>query len=171
MPPRYAYEDFPIGTVMEFGGRTVSRDEVLRFAGEFDPQPFHLDDAAAERSLFGGLSASGWHTCALVMRMNCDAYLLDSTSLGSPGLEQIRWLKPVRPGDTLRVRLTVLDARPMRSRPHVGLLRCRWEALNQHDEIVLTMEGQAMFGRREVDAPASVEPALGVAPPHGGPDR
>ena len=146
--PTLYWEDFVPGTTREFGGRTVTREDVLRFAGEFDPQPFHLDEAAAERSLFGGLSASGWHTCALVMRMLCDAYLLDSASLGSPGIDHLRWLAPVRPGDTLSVRMELLSSRPMKSRPEVGLVQSRWTAFNQRAEAVLSMEGWAMFRRR-----------------------
>ena len=150
--PRLHWEDFPAGHVREFGATTVSREAVLAFAQAFDPQPFHLDDAAADASLFGGLSASGWHTCAMTMRMMCDAYLLDSASLGSPGIDSLRWLKPVRPGDTLRVRMEVLEARPMASKPHVGLVRCAWTVLNQHGTAVLTMEGWGMFRRREAAA-------------------
>ncbi len=132
---------------------TVTREDIVRFAAEFDPQPFHLSEEAAQKSLFKKLSASGWHTCAMVMRMTCDAYLLDSTSLGSPGVENLKWTRPVYAGDTLRVRLTVLEARTMNSKPHVGLVRSRWEALNQHDEVVLEMEGWGMFGRRDVAPP------------------
>ncbi|MFP5399979.1 MAG: MaoC family dehydratase, partial [Gammaproteobacteria bacterium] len=128
---RYRWEDFPVGSVREFGAATLTREAVIAFARDFDPQPFHLDDAAAEASLFGRLSASGWHTCALAMRMMCDAYLLESSSLGSPGVDHLRWLKPVFPGDTLRMRMEVLEARPMNSRPDVGLLRTRWEVINQ----------------------------------------
>lgn len=150
-PPRsirYHWEDFPAGSVREFGAKTVTREAVLAFASEFDPQPFHLDDEAAEASLFGRLSASGWHTCAMAMRMMCDSYLLDTASLGSPGIDNLRWLKPVFPGDTLSGRLTVLESRPMNSRPAVGLARSRWEVVNQHGEPVLTMEGWGMFRRR-----------------------
>ncbi len=154
--PRLWWEDFPVGRVMQFGGKTVTRDEVLAFAAQFDPQPFHLDDAAAEASLFGRLSASGWHTCAMAMRMMCDAYLLDAASLGSPGIDALRWLKPVYPGDTLGVRLEVTQARPMASRPGVGLVRNLWTVSNQHGEPVLTMEGWGMFRRR----PAALEPPL-----------
>ncbi len=132
----------------EFGSRTVTREEIVAVAPQFDPQPFHLDEDAARASLFGGLCASGWHTCALAMRMMCDDYLLRSASLGSPGLDAVRWTRPVFPGDTLRVRLTVLEARPMASRPGVGLVRSRWEVFNQNDDAVLTMEGWGMFGRR-----------------------
>ncbi len=145
---KYYWEDFPVGSVTEFGGITVSKEDIMRFAREFDPQPFHLDEDAAKHSMFGGLIASGWHTCGLAMRMMCDAYLLHAASLGSPGVDNIRWLKPVRPGDTLRVRCVVLEARPLESKPHVGLVRNRWEVLNQHDEEVMQMEGYGMFKRR-----------------------
>ncbi|MEO7336335.1 MAG: MaoC family dehydratase [Caldimonas sp.] len=126
----------------------VTREAILAFASQFDPQPFHMDDAAAEASLFGKLSASGWHTCAMSMRMMCDAYLLESSSLGSPGIDSLRWTKPVLVGDVLGVRMTVLEARPMNSRPTVGLILSKWEVLNQDRELVLTMQGWGMFGRR-----------------------
>ena len=145
---RLYWEDFPAGSVREFGATTVSREAVLAFAREFDPQPFHLDDEAAEASMFGKLSASGWHTCAMTMRMLCDDHLLEAASLGSPGIDSLRWTRPVYPGDTLRVRLEVLEARPMGSRPDVGLVRSRWHVLNQDAEVVLTMEGWGMFRRR-----------------------
>ena len=150
-PPRtirWYWEDFPVGQVREFGAMPVTREAVLAFAGEFDPQPFHLDDAAAEAGLFGRLSASGWHTCAMAMRMMCDAYLLDASSLGSPGIDSLRWTRPVHPGDTLGMRMTTLESRPMASRPNVGLMLSKWEVLNQHRELVLTMQGWGMFGRR-----------------------
>ena len=145
---RFWWEDFPAGSVREFGAKQVTRDAVIAFASEFDPQPFHLDDEAAEASLFGRLSASGWHTCAMTMRMICDDHLLDAASLGSPGIDSLRWTRPVYPGDTLSVRLEVLEARPMGSRPEVGLLRQRWQVLNQDREVVMTMEGWGMIRRR-----------------------
>lgn len=151
MPPRpirFWWEDFPAGSVREFGAKQVTRDAVIAFAAEFDPQPFHLDDEAAEASLFGRLSASGWHTCAMTMRMICDDHLLDAASLGSPGIDSLRWTRPVYPGDTLSVRLEVLEARPMGSRPDVGLIRQRWQVLNQDREVVMTMEGWGMLRRR-----------------------
>jgi acyl dehydratase len=148
---KWYWEDFPVGAVREFGGKTLSKEDIVRFAREYDPQPFHVDEEAAERSVFGGLIASGWQTCGLAMRMMCDAYLLDAASAGSPGVENIRWLLPVRPGDTLRVRLTVLEARVLQSKPHIGLLRNKWEMFNQKDEQVMHMEGHGMFLRR--DAP------------------
>jgi len=148
--PRYYWEDFPVGHRLQHGGMPVSREAVLEFARQFDPQPFHVDEEAARASLFGGLCASGWHTCALAMRMMCDAYLLESASLGSPGIDQLRWLKPVFPGDVLRLHMDVLEARPMASKPQVGLVKSRWEVSNQHGEPVLTMEGWGMFRRRPV---------------------
>ena len=139
---------------MTFGPREVGREEIIRFATDFDPQPFHLDEEAGKASLFGGLAASGWHTAGIVMRMMCDGFILDSSSLGSPGLDSLKWHKPVLAGDSLRARMTVLDSRPMKSKPHVGLVQTRWEALNQRDEVVMTMESWAMFGRREPGAAA-----------------
>ena len=149
---RWYWEDFPVGSVREFGATPVTREAVLAFAGEFDPQPFHVDDAAAAASLFGRLSASGWHTCAMAMRMMCDDYLLESSSLGSPGIDGLRWTKPVYPGDTLSIRLSVRETRPMASRPSVGLTLFKWEVLNQQRELVLAMQGWNMFGRREPSA-------------------
>ena len=150
--PHLFWEDFPVGQVREFGAYRVTREAVIAFAREFDPQPFHVDDAAAEASLFGRLAASGWHTCAIAMRLMCDAYLLDSASLGSPGLEKLSWLKPVFPGDTLRVRLEVVESRPLASRPGVGMIRSHWDVINQTGETVLTMEGFGMFRRRNAGA-------------------
>ena len=146
--PRLYWEDFPAGSVREFGNMAVTRDAIIEFARAFDPQPFHVDEEAGKSSLFGGLCASGWHTCSMAMRMMCDEYLLESASLGSPGLENLKWTRPVYPGDTLRVRLQVLESRPMASKPQVGLVRSRWEVMNQRAETVLTMEGWGMFGRR-----------------------
>src|SRR5437870_13883157 len=145
------FEDFKVGESLDLGRRSVSADEIVAFARQFDPQPFHVDEEAAKRSVFGGLIASGWQTCALAMRMMCDAYLLDAASAGSSGVENIRWILPVHPGDTLRVRLTVLEARVLQSKPHIGLVRNKWEMFNQTDEQVMHMEGYGMFLRR--DAP------------------
>ena len=150
---KYYWEDFPAGSVREFGGVTMTTEAIIDFARQFDPQPFHLSDEAGKSTIFGGLIASGWHTCALAMRMMCDDYLLESASLGSPGIENIRWLKPVRPGDTLHVRSVVLEARPLDSKPNVGLLRSRWEMLNQDNEEVMQMEGYGMFRRRHPAPP------------------
>ena len=150
---RYFWEDFPVGHQLDFGGMVVTAEDVVAFARQFDPQPFHVDAEAARDSLFGGLCASGWHTCAMAMRMMCDEYLLDSASLGSPGIDNLRWLAPVFPGDTLRVRYEVQQARPMASRPGIGLIRSRWQVYNQHGQDVLEMEGWGMFRRREAAMP------------------
>ncbi|MDR1969441.1 MAG: MaoC family dehydratase [Burkholderiaceae bacterium] len=145
---RYFWEDLPVGTRIELGSITVERDEVIEFAGKYDPQPFHLDDEAAARSMFGRLAASGWHTCSMAMGMMARNFLLQSSSLGSPGLEKIKWLKPVYPGDTLTLRQRITESRPLNSRPDVGLVRTVWEMFNQHGEQVLMMDGYGMFRRR-----------------------
>jgi len=152
-PIRYYWEDFEVGRVLEFGRCEVTREAMLEFAGRYDPQPFHLDDAAAAESLFGRLAASGWHTAAMAMRMMCEGYLLESASLGSPGLEKLTWPAPVYPGDVLGMRNTVLESRPLASRPEVGLVKSRNEVLNQHGRVVMSMEGVGFFRRRHAGAP------------------
>ncbi len=142
------WEDFKVGDSVEMGRHSFSAQEIVDFGRRFDPQPFHVDAAAAATGFFGGLIASGWHTCAVGMRLMCDSYLNHSKSLGAPGLDSIRWPNPVRPGDTLVYRRTVLAARASSTRPGVGLVKHRWEALNQKGELVLSMEGWGMFGRR-----------------------
>jgi acyl dehydratase len=146
--PLIYLEDFKAGDVREFGHHVVTRKEIIEFATLYDPQPFHIDEEAGKASFFGGLVASGWMTCGLAMRMVCDDYLLRAASLGSPGVDQIRWLLPVRPGDTLRLRLTTREVRPSQSKPDRGIVRSGWEMLNQRGEVVLTMEGMGMFKRR-----------------------
>lgn len=145
---KHWWEDFAVGTVHAYGPYEVKREDVIAFASAFDPQPFHLDDQAAEASLFKKLSASGWHTCAMTMRMLCDAYLLDTASLGAPGVEQIKWLAPVYPGDVLSGTMTVTDARPMNSKPRVGLIHSSYETRNQQGTVVMTMQGWGMLRRR-----------------------
>jgi acyl dehydratase len=142
------WEDFKVGDSAEMGKHRFTEDEIIAFARQFDPQPFHTDPQAAARSAFGGLIASGWHTCAIGMRLMVEDYVSRTVSLGSPGVDEIRWLKPVRPGDTLTYRRTVLESRASASRPGVGLVKQRWEAANQRGELVLSMEGWGMFGRR-----------------------
>jgi acyl dehydratase len=150
---QYYWEDFKPGESFPMGERTLDRDEIMAFARQFDPQPFHIDEEAAKRSMYGGLIASGWHTVAMVMRMMCDSYLNQSASLGSPGVDNVRWLKPVRPGDTIRAQRTVLESRVSQSRPEMGLVKTRWEVFNQDGEAVMTMEGYGMFRRRSPGAP------------------
>jgi len=145
---KHYWEDFNVGDTAPMGKRRLEAAEMVAFAKAFDPQPFHVDEAAARESMYGGLIASGWHTVALVMRMMVDSYLNASSSLGSPGVDNVRWLKPVRPGDTIRATRTVLETRPSGSRPEMGLVKTRWEVFNQNDEAVMTMEGYGMFARR-----------------------
>jgi acyl dehydratase len=142
------FEDFEVGQVTSIGSREVVEQEVLDFANKFDPQPFHTDKEKAKASIYGGLIASGWHTCAMAMRMMCDSYLLDAASLGSPGVDEIRWLKPVRPGDTLRGERQVTDTIASKSKPDRGVVKIDWRLFNQHDELVMTMKGMGMFLRR-----------------------
>ena len=142
------FEDFPAGDVRESPARTVTREEMLAFAREFDPQPFHTDEEAAKKTIFSGLIASGWHTVAISMRLMWETYLMDTASLGSPGVDEVRWLKPVRPGDTLRARFTVLEAIPSRSKPDRGVVRSLSEVVNQHGEVVMTLRGLGLFARR-----------------------
>ena len=146
---RYFWEDLCPGTTRDLGSVCPNVDDMRAFATQFDPQPFHIDEEAAKRSIFGGLCASGWHTCALAMRLMVDNFLRHSSSLGSPGLESLKWLKPVFPGDTLSLKHTILESRAMASRPDVGLVRTSWEMTNQHGDKVLHMEGYGMFRRRE----------------------
>lgn len=146
---RYYWEDLAAGSVRELGTVSPTAEEIKAFARQFDPQPFHVDEEAAKDSIFGGLCASGWHTCALAMRLTVQNFLLEAASLGSPGLENLKWLNPVFPGDQLTLRHEILESRPMRSRPDVGIVRSRWELTNQHGKPVLQMEGYGMFRRRE----------------------
>jgi acyl dehydratase len=142
------WEDLQPGQVLDLGSISPSREEIIAFATQFDPQPFHLDEEAAKASVFGGLCASGWHTCSMAMRLMVTNFLQTAASLGSPGLENVKWMKPVLPGDTLRLQHRILESRPMRKRPDVGLVRTQWEMFNQHGDQVLHMEGWGMFRRR-----------------------
>jgi acyl dehydratase len=143
------FEDIEIGATAAFGHYEVTREEVLTFAQAYDPQPFHLSDAAAEKTYFGRLAASGWHTCAMTMAMvveNLKAH--QQAGLGSPGIDELRWLKPVYPGDTQRCETEILDKRASRSRPDMGSFRSRMTVLNQHGEPVLTFVSIGLIRRR-----------------------
>jgi len=142
-------EDFEVGFERHFGAYTFTTEAIKEFANKFDPQSFHIDEEAAENSPFGGLIASGWHTSSALMRMLVDEFLGEkSGSLGSPGIDQIRWLKPVRPGDTLNVRSSILDVTPSRSKPDRGAVRTSYSVRNQDDDEVMTMIGIGMFLKR-----------------------
>ena len=152
MPYKYYWEDFKVGERSVLGSKTFGEDEIIGFAKQFDPQVFHIDKEKAAESFFGGIIASGWHTCSVAMRLMCDAYLNESASIGSPGVDNIRWYKPVRPNDTLRFERIILESRASSSKPHIGIVKSRWEAFNQQDELVMSMEGISMFKRRELAA-------------------
>jgi acyl dehydratase len=141
-------EDFKEGEVTTVGSYTVTEAEVLTFARAYDPQPIHTDKAFAEASAFGGLIASGWHTCAIAMRLLVDNFLDGVAAIASPGVDEIRWKKPVRPGDTLRMRWTILEVRKSRSKPDRGVLRALSEILNQDDEVVMSHIGMSMIHTR-----------------------
>ncbi len=145
------YEDFAVGRIDELGSVTVTAEEIVEFAREFDPQPFHIDEKAAEGTRYGGLIASGWHTCGIAMRLIAEGLLARSAALGAPGVEECRWLVPVRPGDTLSVRGVVLDMWPSRSKP-MGFVRRRYEVRNQKGDLVCTLTGPGMFARRPAEA-------------------
>jgi acyl dehydratase len=151
----YFWEDMAVGQVRDLGTISPSREDIIAFASQFDPQPFHLDDAAGAASVFGGLCASGWHTCSMAMRLMVMNFLQQTSSLGSPGLENIQWKKPVYPNDTLRLQTTVLETKPMGRRSDVGMTRNLWEMFNQHGDKVLHMEGWGMFRRRHPSSPES----------------
>jgi acyl dehydratase len=144
----YYFEDFAAGEVFELGSHQVTEAEIVEFAERWDPQPFHVDPEAAAESVFGGLIASGWHTGAMWMRMYVDSMLGGPSSQGSPGIEELRWLAPVRPGDTLHGRLTVLDATPSERRPERGTVRIRGEMVNQDDVTVMSMVSRGHFAQR-----------------------
>jgi len=134
------------------GPRRVSADEIVSFALQFDPQPFHIDAKAAASSHFGGLIASGWHVCALAMRMMCDDHVLESAGLGSPGAETIRWKQPLRAEDAITLEATVLEARRSKSRPDVGILRWHWDVKNQHGDSIAELETIGMIRCRSADS-------------------
>ncbi|WP_341702717.1 MaoC family dehydratase [Ferrovibrio sp.] len=148
-------EDFAVGQVTEFPPRQVSEEEIIAFARAYDPQPFHLDKEAARQSLFGGLCASGWHTIGIMMRLMVDHMIGEYASMGSPGVDQLRWLKPVFPGDTLHLRGEVLEVKPSRSKPDRGVILTRYEMRNQKGEPVLTMIGKGMYRRRPAASAAA----------------
>ena len=135
------FEDFPAGEVVTFGRHEVLADEIKAFAAEFDPQPFHLDEYAGELSIAGALSASGWHTLSMIMRMMFDGYLKNTASMGSPGVDEVKWVKPVFAGDVLTCRRTTVSARISTSRPEMGIITFRWQVSDQNGELRLDMRG------------------------------
>ncbi len=142
------YEDFSIGEVIDLGSCSATREQIIEFARQFDPQPFHLDEVAAQASIFGGLVASGWHTCSMVMRQLVDHLLVDAASLGSPGMDDVRWLQPLRPDQKMTVQVTVEKMVPSRSRPDRGVIFKLMEGLDEQGELIVSMHGRSMYGRR-----------------------
>jgi acyl dehydratase len=142
------FEDFPPGRFGSFGPHHVSREDILAFAGEYDPQPMHLDEAAAGKSMLNGLSGSGWHLCSLMMRMLCDGFITRTASLGSPGVNEVRWLAPLRPGDDLTLEVDVIEARLSRSRPDTGIVTFKCTARNAAGVALCEMTSPIIIGRR-----------------------
>lgn len=148
------YEDIEVGSQQSFGRYAVTREEVVEYAKKYDPQPFHLDDDAAAKTYFGRLSASGWHTCAMTMRMLVDNMsVVEQAGLGSPGVDNLRWVKPVYPGDVLRCETAVIEKRRSRSRPDMGLFKSRCRTFNQDGELVLEMVSNGLIRVRDPQAP------------------
>ncbi|MGL4810831.1 MAG: MaoC family dehydratase [Beijerinckiaceae bacterium] len=145
---RLYFEDFSVGQVIACPPRMVSKDQIIAFATQFDPQDFHIDEVKAQDSFFGGLVASGWHTASLTMRMIADAFILDAASLGSGGIDTLKWQRPVRAGDTLTVRAHVVSTRESRSRPERGMVEFRIDVSNQHGDVVMVQQNWIMIGRR-----------------------
>ncbi len=145
------FEDVVVGQVEEFGDYEVTKEEIIEFASKYDPQPFHLSEEAGKAMIFGGLCASGWHTCSMVMRMIVDSMPKDSVAMGSPGLDEIRWLKPVFPGDRLRVRSTVLGKRESQSRSDLGSVFINNEGFNQNNECVVSLKPIVLYRRRSTE--------------------
>jgi acyl dehydratase len=152
MTAKIYWEDFFAGKVIDLGTRAVTREEIIEFASRYDPQPFHTDEAAAKESIYGGLIASGWHTCAMLMRMLCDGMIRHAASMGSPGVDAVRWLQPVRPGDILRAQMIIVETRASTSKPDRGIIKTKSEVFNQKNELVMTMEGMGMYRRRNPGA-------------------
>jgi acyl dehydratase len=152
--PKLYFEDFQPGAVAIYGPRLVTREEIVAFAAEFDPQPMHLDEAAGRGTMLGGLGASGWHMCCLFMRVIADGFIVNSSSMGGPGIDELRWLKPLRPGTRIRVRARVIGTRASKSRPEVGLVTSAYEMLDEADVSLMTLTATQMFGRRQAASEA-----------------
>lgn len=145
--PRY-WDDYEVGQKFALGSTSFTADEIVDFGRRYDPQSFHVDADAARQSLFGGLIASGWHVTAKLMRLFVDNYVDQRTALGSPGVDEVRWLKPVRPGDTLNAWVVCAGKVPSKSRPEMGIIHEQWQATNQKGELVMTLKGTNMVRRR-----------------------
>jgi acyl dehydratase len=157
--PRLHWEDFHPGQVTDCGSRLITRAEIVAFAAEYDPQPMHLDEQAARATLLGGLVASGWHSCCVLMRMLSDSFLGEASFMGAPGVEEVKWLAPIRPGERIKARATVLETRPSRSRPDVGFVKFHFELIGGSEQPVMSLIVSPMFGRRPANAaPGAQQP-------------
>jgi acyl dehydratase len=145
----FVFEDFKLGRLGRFGPRRVTREEILAFAAEFDPQPMHLDEEAASRSMLKGLSASGWHLCSIIMRMMFDGFIARTASLGSPGVNELRWLAPLRPGDEVVLDVDVTETRVSRSRPGTGIVMFKAVASNAAGQALCEMVSPIIVQRRD----------------------
>ena len=152
MTGKLSFEDFQPGAINEYGPRLVTREEIVAFAAEFDPQPMHLDEEAGRASMLGGLSASGWHTCCMMMRLAADGFILNSTSMGAPGVDEVRWLAPLRPGRSITLRTTTLETRRSASRPEMGFVKMLFEVIDDAGVTVMTLTSSLIMGRREKSA-------------------
>jgi acyl dehydratase len=158
------WEDFVAGSVAEYGPRILTRDEIVAFAAAFDPQPMHLDEAAASASMLGGLAASGWHSCCVLMRMLSDGFITRANFLGAPGVEEVNWLVPVRAGETLMARATVAATRVSHSRPQMGWVKFRFDLLDAAGRRLMTMTMNFMLGRCPAPGMAGVDATRAAGP-------
>ena len=152
--PRRHWEDFSPGQIFDCGSRLISREDIVGFAAEFDPQPMHLDEQAARATFPGGLIASGWHSCCVLMRMLSDSLLADTSFMGAPGVEEVRWLAPLRPGERIKARGVVLETRASRNRPELGFVKFRFELIGGADRMLMTLVVYSMFRRLPAQAGA-----------------
>ena len=148
MSSKMYFEDYVVGSEIPLGSYHVTEEELLAFARQYDPQPFHIDKAAADSSIYGGLISSGWMTCSIIMRLLVQSMGDRSTSMGSPGVDEVRWIKPVYAGDTLTAVLKILETRPSTSKPDRGVVLTQWVGTNQKGEVVCTVKGMGMYKRR-----------------------
>jgi acyl dehydratase len=152
------WEDVAVGTAYAYGAYPVTKDEIFEFARTYDPQPHHVDEEAAKLSLVKGLCASGWHSCAIFMRMLYDGFLVNYAALGGNSIDEVKWMKPVRPDHVLKARSTCLEKRLLASRPGIGICRMKHEILNQEDELLMTMENTIFMAVRDPGSQPATAP-------------
>ena len=151
MAIKYFWEDFQVGTKSTLGSKTFEKDSIITFANQYDPQFFHTNEEQANQSIFGGIIASGWQTCSEIMRIICDSYLLETASFGSPGIEKLKWVRPVKPKDTITLHRVIKSKRLSKTNKDIGIVIMLFEAKNQKNELVLSMEVCQMIEPRNKD--------------------